>query len=83
MRGQFDPDATAEAREKIRQQRNEKYAAILTEEQKGKWSEMLGTPASDELLAQIRSATAFRGGGGGRRGPEFGPRPETASHSLR
>ena len=51
-----DPEARAKLFEKI----DEKLAAVLTPDQKKKWKEMLGKPASDELLGKIRTATTRR-----------------------
>jgi hypothetical protein len=51
-----DTDAIAKMMEKI----NEKMTALLTPEQKKKWKEMQGEPASKELLGKIRAATTRR-----------------------
>ena len=47
-----------EAMAKLRNKVNEKIAASLTDDQKTKWKDMLGTPAGDELLAKIRAAVS-------------------------
>jgi hypothetical protein len=51
-----DTDAIAKMMEKI----NEKMTALFTPEQKKKWKEMQGEPASKELLGKIRAATTRR-----------------------
>ncbi len=51
-----DPEARAKLFEKI----NEKLTAVLTPDQKKKWKEMQGKPASEELLGKIRAATTRR-----------------------
>ena len=45
-----------EARNKLLKKASEKLSVFLTDDQKNKWEKMLGKPASEELLAQIRSA---------------------------
>ena len=51
-----DPEARAKLSEKI----NGKLMAVLTSDQKKKWKEMQGKPASKELLGKIRTATTRR-----------------------
>ena len=46
----------AEALEKLYKKADEKIAAILTDDQKSKWEKMLGEPAEEELLINIRAA---------------------------
>jgi hypothetical protein len=47
-----------QARAKLLTKINEDLAAVLTDEQKSKWKELKGKPASEELLAKIRAATS-------------------------
>jgi len=47
-----------EARNKLLKKASEKLSEFLTDDQESKWENMLGKPASEELLTEIRSAAA-------------------------
>jgi hypothetical protein len=63
-----DREARAKAMEEFRKKQQEKVVALLTDEQKNKWKELVGEPVGDELLGKIRAASA-RGFGRGPGGP--------------
>jgi hypothetical protein len=59
MREEFSSaGGDAEAMAKLLKKADEKLATFLSEDQKGKWEDMLGKPAGQELLAKIRAAAA-------------------------